>query len=395
MRAMTRFVRPLASLLGSLILLAAFHATPAAAATGATLSQPTVTCAATRATVNFAWRPVPGSSEQWIDLTTLDNNFAAGTYISAGPFNGSITTYSWEGIAGGTKHFWRVTSLSSDGWVASEAGNLTPCASTASGISYVFGTNVSASEQKSIKDGIQFATDFGQSLFGYTAPTFSVSAYQDVGELAEALARWFEDPSPNTIQRFRTAYGNSRTAGVTGLGDGIFIPTWTDSWQKSSTTSRFYLLGHEYFHVVQGSLDQGWTHAVPESLRNVGHLGTPTWLTEGSAEYFGLLIGAKKADQDYANIRAQYVRLVASNNESLIALETSGKFSAKADEAYPLGALAVEYLTKDKGGISAVVDYYRRLGNKEPWQAAFNTAFGMSYSAFIGAFDQYRAAGFK
>lgn len=65
--------------------------------------------------------PLPGSAalEQWFDLTLfanpqnpmLDNGFAPGTFVGAGPFPVGGTRLWWNGLAPGRRHFYRANVL--------------------------------------------------------------------------------------------------------------------------------------------------------------------------------------------------------------------------------------------------------------------------------------------
>jgi hypothetical protein len=358
-----------------------FASAVSVSAAGAGLNQPTSSCSSARASVTFTWRPVPGSSQQWIDLSTQDNGFAAGTFISEGPFNGSTTSYVWDGIRAGQRHFWRVNSNTAEGWQPSDTGSFTPCPATAQGITYIFGTNVSQADQASVRDAIKNATDYGKEVVGYEPPTYTVHAFHDQGEMAETYARWIEDPSPGTIERVRRMFGPN-IGGVVSFGDGMFIPTWVASWTRSSTF-RYLVVAHEYMHVMQGSL-----RATPERR------GTPLWLSEGSAEYFGVLAFSRKTGREYSSLRDAYIREVDGVRESLVNLEAGGRFSQIANDSYPLAMLAFEYLIRDRGW-KALVDYYRAIGANVQWQQAFTNSFGVAYDSFAGSFEAYRQNGYR
>jgi len=350
-------------------------------AAGAGLNQPTSSCSSARASVTFSWRPVPGSSQQWLDVSTIDNGFAAGSFDSEGPMNGSTTSFVWDGLKSGQRHYWRVNSNTPDGWQPSETGSFTPCAATAAGVNFVFGTNVSAADQASVRDAIKNATEYGKEVLSYEPATYTVHAFQDSGEMAETYARWIEDPSPDTIQRVKRLFG-ANTAGVVSFGDGMFIPTWVSSWTRSSTF-RYLVIGHEYFHVVQGALK-----ATPERR------GTPLWLSEGSAELFGVYAYNRKTGVQFTTVRNAYIRQVDGVAESLVNLEAGGRFSATADDSYPLAMLAVEYLIKDRGW-KGMVDYFKAIGDKVEWHQAFTQSFGVAYDSFAGSFESYRQNGYK
>jgi hypothetical protein len=350
-------------------------------AAGAGLNQPTASCAATRASVTFTWRPVPGSSQQWLDVSTKDNGFSAGTFDSEGPMKGSTTSYVWDGLTAGEKVFWRINSNTADGWQPSETGTFIPCGAAASGVTYVFGTNVSQAEQASVRDAIKVSTDYGKEVLNFEPSTYTVHAFQDLGEFAEAMARWSEDPSPQTIERLKNVYARN-VAGVVSFGDGLFIPTWVGSW-TGSATYRYLVVGHEYFHIVQGALK-----ATPERR------GTPLWLSEGSAELFGMNVYVKKTGRSYSELRNVYIRDVADFTESLVNLEAGGRFSATANDSYPLAMLAVEYLIKDRGW-QGLVDYFKAIGAKTVGHRAFSDSFGVPYDSFAGAFEAYRQNGYR
>jgi hypothetical protein len=356
-------------------------ATTVSASTGADLLQPATSCSSTRSSVTFTWRPVPGSTAQWLDVSTEDNGFAPGTFETEGPIEGSTTSHVWDGLKSGTPYFWRVNASTAEGWQSSQTASFTPCADTATGVRYVFGTNVSQADQNAVREAIRISTDYGKQVLGFEPSAYTVHAFQDVGELADVYARWVEDPSPDTIFRIRRSFGPG-LAGLVSYGDGMFIPTWNASWTRSATY-RYLVIGHEYFHIVQAALRE-------TSERR----GTPLWLSEGSAELFGVLVYCRKTGADYNTIRNNYIRETDGLTETLVAFETGGRFSQTANESYPLAMLAFEYLIKETGW-QGIIDYYRAIGRNQHWQAAFTQSFDTPYDAFARSFDEYRQRGYR
>jgi hypothetical protein len=93
----------------------------------AALDQPIQACGGQAGVVNatFKWKtPVPPGSVQWLDLSLVDNGFAPGTFVSAGPLDPAATTFGWTGLQAGVAHFWRVNTLTSTGWQPSSPGSL-------------------------------------------------------------------------------------------------------------------------------------------------------------------------------------------------------------------------------------------------------------------------------
>lgn len=83
---------------------------------------PTYTCTGGgRATIHFSWAPAsPPGFNQWVDLSVFNNNFAAGTFLGAGPFQPWAYSLSWPGVLANVVHYWRVNTSSVLGWNTSE-----------------------------------------------------------------------------------------------------------------------------------------------------------------------------------------------------------------------------------------------------------------------------------
>lgn len=351
-------------------------------ATGAELKEPGFSCSSTRASVTFNWRPVPGGTSQWIDLSLKDNGFERGTFMTEGPINASQTSYVWDGIQSGEVHFWRLNTLTADGWVTSETGTFVPCNETARGAIFRFGTNVSATDQAAVRDMIRTSAALSRRLLNFEATTYTVHAYEDLGEIATAYAYWVEDPAPDTIEFARRLFGRGSIVGLVSYGDGMFIPTFTNAWKRSSNY-RYLVLGHEYMHLVQTALRE-----TPERR------GTPLWLSEGSAELFGILVYCARTSTDFSTLRNAYIRSVDGVTESLVGLEAGGRFSQVAEDSYPLAMLAFEYLILQRGW-PGYVDYYRAIGANVEWHQAFTQSFGVPYDSFAASFENYRVNGYR
>lgn len=72
-----------------------------------------------------------GPVETWLDLSTLPNDFADGTFVGAGPFavrsasSADIfgSTFEWSGVLIGWRHYWRTNTLFTPfGWVGQQGG---------------------------------------------------------------------------------------------------------------------------------------------------------------------------------------------------------------------------------------------------------------------------------
>lgn len=72
----------------------------------------------------FQWTPSqPAGSVQWLDLSTQNNGFAPGTFVSAGPLNGGASQFLWTGLLKEAIHYWRVNTWTGAAWVPSSTGS--------------------------------------------------------------------------------------------------------------------------------------------------------------------------------------------------------------------------------------------------------------------------------
>ncbi len=115
-----------------------------------------------------------------------------------------------------------------------------------------------------------------------------------------------------------------------------------------------------------------------------GALDAPIWLVEGEATYAQTLYssGGRISDAD----RHELVRKAADTGP-LRQYFTRGEHPGNF---YPLGALAVDWLT-EHAGAAAIVQFWRELASADTWRAAFEAAFGLTPDAFYARFEAYRA----
>jgi hypothetical protein len=98
-----------------------------AEATASDLSY-TNTCSGGKADVTFRWTGNAPGGQQWFDLTLFDNGWQPGTFIGAGPIDGSVTSYTWSGLVASQQHVVRINQLVNGQWQTSQSWLFTPCA---------------------------------------------------------------------------------------------------------------------------------------------------------------------------------------------------------------------------------------------------------------------------
>jgi hypothetical protein len=393
--------RPFGALLLSLALLALgpITTTPHAQAAPASLGIPDVTCSATGASVNFRWAPAAGASEQWLDVSTRNDNFA-GTILSAGPLDATVTTQRVDEIRSNTSHYWRVNSRTASGWEASTTSTFVPCPAQAGGAStkvtdgvYTFGDDIAEPDREKVRKAVTFALKQAAPEGDFKPP--NVYAYSTPDQLAEAMSKCVNETS--ALLGFKTLWQNSGTIAV-AFSVNFFIYAGGPHWKDVSLAQVTQTVAHEYFHVLQRELTKfpGPPRTDPTSPITSNCLGAgfdrgPTWLTEGSAELFGWLTVADAASVDMKLIRDAYSK--AKFEGSLKDFEESLKFQSSSNHSYPLGFMATDYASKGK--MAPVFEYYRQVGKGVPWKEAFAKAFGVTLDYFYEQFEAYKANGYR
>jgi hypothetical protein len=73
--------------------------------------------------ITFSWPRATGAYQVWLDVSLFDNGFEPGSFASVGPINSNATSYTWQGLAPGLPHYYRVNALYSDGWHVLKTGS--------------------------------------------------------------------------------------------------------------------------------------------------------------------------------------------------------------------------------------------------------------------------------
>ena len=167
---------------------------------------------------------------------------------------------------------------------------------------------------------------------------------------------------------------------------GFYMPTcaWQSPAPQPCRSKSVETLTHEWFHLLQTQLAASDVWRV-----------SPTWMTEGSAMWVEWLLPAESRTVPYERDRKWRVDQVARTSVRLQGVEDwNGSWS------YLMGPVAAERLA-DLSGNEALTEFYRSLhpqiiGKEQRWERApswneaFETAFGLTPSAFYGDFAAWR-----
>jgi hypothetical protein len=238
------------------------------------------------------------------------------------------------------------------------ASATTPFASNLTPYTFTFPAGTSAADMRIIWDGVQDAHAFHQTVFGrqVTKPVTVMALLTPTGGCTQGLAF-------ASLQTVTFCLGNS-------------------GWIQRGPVQRQKIVQHEVFHLWQ--FEYKW-------------LGNPSlagahWVIEGSAELMGFRGVDARGLLTFSTALGCQVKQVADYAPGLPPLssvETAQTFSGTAGPMYPLAMIAMDQLTSG-GGLVALKAYGDAIASGTAWQAAFETSFGMTTSAFYSQFPAYR-----
>lgn len=224
-----------------------------------------------------------------------------------------------------------------------------------------FAAGVSSTDMQTIRDGVQYAHAYHQTVFGrqIKEATTVAAALQATGGCSQGGAAAFTGPHTVTF-----CVGN---------------PGWT----QNPPILRQKIVQHETFHVWQ--YEYHW-------LGNPNTAGA-FWVIEGSAELMGFKGIDSKGLIPFNTAITCQIKQVADFQGTLPALSSveGQSFQTTVGPIYSQSMLAMDQLTTTGGGLGSLKTYGDAIAAGTAWQTAFQTSFGMTTTAFYQQFPAYRA----
>ena len=175
----------------------------------------------------------------------------------------------------------------------------------------------------------------------------------------------------------------SKDVSLTALAsfpDTITVNVEFGQWLLATIPQRYKILFHEWYHLLQFDLSGG-------------NLDVATWLSEGSAEWSGIYAAAHLGHYpSFAAARAEWIDVARTATMPLKSLEQG--LPPNVGGVYQLSFAAVDYLVSKIGGQTALLKFWRSLGEGTPWESAFRSTFKKSLAQFYRDFEAYRNGGF-
>jgi hypothetical protein len=162
----------------------------------------------------------------------------------------------------------------------------------------------------------------------------------------------------------------------------VFSSDWFGSGSKAQKS---FALTHEYFHMLQyeravGSLDG----CCGSNTLNV--LG-PQWLVEGAAEYMAFRLLGDSNRMNFKREIGWHTSKAAEVQASLAEMQTREGYYAEP-RASSAGMIAA-HLLAERTGLGSLAAFYGEMGAGKGWQAAFETAFGLTPEAFSEIYEAH------
>ncbi|MDY6981674.1 MAG: hypothetical protein SV422_01160 [Pseudomonadota bacterium] len=234
-------------------------------------------------------------------------------------------------------------------------------------ITFNFAPTTSAEDQQLIRDTVEYARNFLQTVFSRTLQrNATITTLGPIGGCANPGASAFTGPQ------------------------NLTICTGNHGWTDHGPVTKNKILIHEVFHLLQFELR--WLGGPPGSITG------PHWLIEGAAEYVGWLGIAARGDVtlgfslDIAHgcmlkEVADFALRQPPGLPNLNVLESPQNFGN--GPVYPLAMIGAKQLI-DGSSLAQLLAYGTALASGTAWTTAFTDAFGTTAMDFYAQFPAYK-----
>lgn len=243
---------------------------------------------------------------------------------------------------------------------------------------YVFGSQLSVSQQALVRRGLDAGARLYRSTLGRELPAFTVWAHTNVEELIAAYAA----NVPTSPENARALWSGGQVGHAT-LRQMWLGPPWFASGPDSN---QLKIAAHEAFHLLQYEV-VGQRAMSVSGLDEVPRAG-PWWLLEGSAEYFAYLAVIADGATTLGSVRSRWIGSARASGATLVALSTL-RGQRETGGAYDIYALATELLLRGRDP-KLTFAYFEAIARGVEWHEAFASTFGRTFDAFVAEFEAYR-----
>ena len=165
-------------------------------------------------------------------------------------------------------------------------------------------------------------------------------------------------------------------------GDNIILLSFYNVKENQDWyVQRRSIPAHELFHIVQDYLSEMSFNLGPDHPKAI-----PTWLIEGSANYYGFYVVNRMGFNDYKEGRSSrsWFNYEYGNKIPL------AKYNDFSTDPYIIGQLATEYLVAS-AGFESLMNIFKLSKTEKTFSSAFKKAVGISLDEFYLKFESSRS----
>jgi hypothetical protein len=245
---------------------------------------------------------------------------------------------------------------------------------------------ITASDKEWITKSLDYVNGAFSSIKQNKVKVFLGTTHQWSRETLRSKGLWIGDPgSPYPCsQGLNDAYCASDDQVLLVFSD-IYKPNSQFQWDSGRKSTP----AHEMFHVAQYWLYGAMGNVSPSDPR-----GIPTWLKEGSANYFGFYINESVGIGYYINGRNQQVRNNTAYRVKIPLVEYvsyGGMSSGVQLDPYGIGQAATEYIIASVG-FSRLLNIFKFAKEDGNFASGFKRATQIELSDFYAKFEAARGS---
>ena len=243
----------------------------------------------------------------------------------------------------------------------------------------VFPGGASDKLQARAREDLEAVLNFYRTQYGIQADLdFTIYAAKDVDALLQAYRDDGQDVDDAYEASTRARW--NRVAGWAGGNIVVKQTSWPDDLSTDDVAWARYTITHEYFHILQDQLSDGWASQ---------------WLVEGTASWVDDEHKVLDEEQTYGDLRDRYLSEITDNTPTLRSTEDDN-----AQWEYTLGWLATDQLTANASP-NFTIEFWRHLTSTEigphgrwastpDWRTALQQVSGQTVSEFYTDFDAWQ-----
>jgi hypothetical protein len=226
-----------------------------------------------------------------------------------------------------------------------------------------------------------------KEMLSFTKGSFPVLKNNSIKIFVSGSGEW----AKRTLENERLWVGNPNskypcdsfaTSEGSCAGDNIILLSFYNVEENQDWyVQRRSIPAHELFHIVQDYLSEMSFNLGPGHPKAI-----PTWLIEGSANYYGFYVVNRMGFNDYKEGRSSQSWFNYEYGTKI----PLAKYNDFSTDPYIIGQLATEYLVAS-AGFESLMNIFKLSKTEKTFSSAFKKAVGISLDEFYLKFESSRS----